>query len=54
MTALGYMEMQARKHRRNLARETERGVPEEMLEAIRRKAGYYEAAVAALKKEDGT
>ena len=52
MTALGYMEMQARKHRRNLARETERGVPEEMLEAIRRKAGFYEMAVEALRERD--
>lgn len=49
MTALEYMEKQAQKHRINYNREILRGVPEEVLQNIREKIGYYEAAVEALK-----
>lgn len=50
MTALEYMEKQVEKHRVNYNREVLRGVPEEMLQNIRLKIGYYEAAVDALKR----
>lgn len=50
MTALEYMEKQLQKHRVNYNREILRGVPEEMLQNIRLKVGYYEEAVEALKK----
>ena len=53
MTALEYMENQLRKHLRNFDRESKRGAPTEMLDAIARKASYYDAAVMALKKEGG-
>lgn len=49
MTAIEYMEKQVQKHRLNHKRESERGVPEEMLRNIEKKIGYYEAAVDALK-----
>lgn len=51
MTALEYMEKQLRRHLRNFERESKRGVPTEMLDAIAQNASYYEAAVEALKKE---
>ena len=50
VTALEYMEKQLQKHRNNYDCELLRGVPEEMLQNISRKVGYYEAAVAALKE----
>ena len=50
MTALEYHERCVKKHILNLARETDRGAPEEVLNNIRLKIGYYEAAVAALKE----
>lgn len=50
MTALEYMERQVHKHYMNLEREFERGAPEEVLNNIRLKIGYYEMAVAALKR----
>ena len=50
MTALKYMENQVVKHRLNFDREFARGVPEEMLENIRKKISYYEEAVEALLK----
>ena len=53
MTALEYMEKQLHKHRRNYLQESNRGVPEEMLQSILAKIGYYEAAVEALKRGDG-
>lgn len=49
MTALEYMEKQVEKHRINYNREVLRGVPDEMLQNIQLKIGYYEAAVEALK-----
>ena len=51
MTALEYMERQVQKHRVNFDRESARDVPEEMLQNIRKKISYYEAAVEALKKD---
>lgn len=51
MTALEFMEKQLRKHRLNHRRESERGVPEEMLRNIEKKIGYYKAAVEALRKD---
>ena len=51
MTALEYMERQVQKHRQNFDRESARGVPEEMLQNISKKIGYYQAAVDALKGE---
>lgn len=50
MTALEYMERQVEKHRLNHAREFAREVPEEQLQNIRAKIGYYEAAVEALRR----
>ena len=50
MTALDYMKRQVLKHRLNYNRESARGVPEEMLQNIKKKISYYEVAVEALKK----
>ena len=52
MTALEYMEKQIQQHRINHIRAVDRNAPEEMLENIRRKISYYEAAVEALKNEE--
>jgi hypothetical protein len=52
VTAIEYMEKQVKKHRLNYKRESERGVPKEVLLNIERKIGYYEAAVDALRKDD--
>ena len=49
MTALEYMEKQVKKHQLNFCREFDRGAPDEVLENIRNKISYYEAAVKALK-----
>ena len=51
MTALEYMEKQVQKHRINYNREVLRGAPEYVLQNIRAKIEYYEAAVEALQKE---
>ena len=51
MTPLEYMKRQLMKHRENLKREYERGVPESVIQNIYAKIGYYSAAVEALKKE---
>lgn len=51
MTAIEYMEKQVQKHRLNHKRESERGVPKEVLLNIEKKIGYYEAAVDALRKD---
>lgn len=53
MTALEYMEKQVRKHCRNYEFRSVGGTPEKMLNDIRSKIHYYEAAVEALKKENG-
>lgn len=49
MTAIEYMEKQLAKHKVNYEREAARGVPDEMLNNIKAKIGYYEDAVQALK-----
>ena len=54
MTALEYMEKQLKKHRLNYDRSVERAVPQQMLEDIRAKIGYYEDAVNALKSVCGS
>lgn len=51
MTALEYMEKQVVKNRLNYGREVTRGAPQEVLENIKQKIGFYEAAVKALRKE---
>ena len=48
MTALEYMEKQIQQHRISHIQAVDRNAPEEMLENIRRKIGYYEKAVEAL------
>lgn len=55
MTALEYMTRELEKHCQNYVREKDRGVPQEMLDNILAKVGYYAQAVAALKegKDDG-
>ena len=53
MTALEYMEKQWQKHRRNYEFRSVGGTPEKMLNDILEKIRHYEAAVRALKKEDG-
>ena len=51
MTALEYMEKQIRKTSVNLDKEIARGAPEEAIDNIRAKIGYYESAAEALRKE---
>ena len=52
MTPLEYMEKMLNKQKLNLEKETERNAPKDVLRHIRKKIGYYEAAVAALEKEN--
>ena len=50
MTALEYMEKQVHKHQQNFLREFDRKAPQDVLENIRLKIGYYEAAAEALQR----
>ena len=50
MTTLEYMERQAQSNRINYNRQVLRGAPEQDIENIKKKIGYYEEAVEALKK----
>ena len=50
MTALEYMEKQLQKHKLNLIRELDRGVPKEVTDNIRLKISYYNEAAKALRK----
>lgn len=50
MTPLEYMERRLKKHWLDLERESARRASPEVLENIRKKIGYYEAAVEALRK----
>lgn len=43
------MEKQLSKHRANLERETARNVPQEMIDNIKKKVGYYQEACVALR-----
>ena len=52
MTALEYMEKQVSKHSKDLFRETDRGAPQEVLDNIKLKIGYYKQAVEALRMEE--
>ena len=49
MTALDYMKRQVEKHQMNL-HFTHPNTPPEHIENIKKKIGYYEAAVAALER----
>ena len=51
MTPLEYMERRLKKHRLDLEHESARRASPEVLENIRKKIGYYEAAVEGLRKE---
>ena len=51
MTAIEYFEKQVAKHRINLDREIKRNAPEDMIENIKTKIGYYTEAVSALEKQ---
>lgn len=51
MTALEYMQKQAKKHRIDYDRELNRGAPDEVLQNILKKIGYYDTAIEALKRE---
>lgn len=50
MTALEYMEKQLQKHKLNLIRELDRGVPKEVTDNIRLKISYYKEAAEALRE----
>ena len=50
MTALEYMENQVHKHQQNFLREFDRKAPQEVLENIKLKIGYYETATEVLRK----
>ena len=52
MTALEYMEKQVQKNRLNLVRELDRNAPLDVIENIKLKMCYYEAAAEALRKEN--
>lgn len=49
MTALEYMEKQVQLHRLSHIHAVDRDAPEEMIQNIRAKIGYYEKAVQALQ-----
>lgn len=53
MTALEYMEKQLIKNQRIYESEEKRGVSDEILNNIDKKIRYYQAAVDALRKEEG-
>lgn len=50
MTALEYMEKQVQKLQKTFIHEYDRGAPEDVLNNIKLKIGYYESAVSALKR----
>lgn len=52
MTALEYMEKQIQHHRISHIQAVDRNAPKEMVENIRRKISYYEAAVEALRERE--
>ena len=52
MTPLEYMNKMLLKQKKNLEKETDRDAPKDVLRHIRKKIGYYEAAVAALEVYD--
>lgn len=52
MTAIEYMDRQILRHKKNFEREVRRGAPQEVLDNIGRKIGYYTEAAAALRRKD--
>lgn len=52
MSALEFMEKQLLWCKRNFEREAERGAPQETLDNIGRKIGYYTEAVRALRERE--
>lgn len=48
MTPLEYMEKMLNKQKTNLEKETARNAPKDVLRHVKKKIGYYEAAVEAL------
>jgi hypothetical protein len=53
MTALEYFEQQRDRHQRNYNRAVLKGAVEEELQNIKRKIGYYNLAVEALREKGG-
>ena len=53
MTPLEYMEKQRNKQKTNLEKETARNAPKDVLRHVKKKIGYYEAAVKALERPKG-
>ena len=53
MTPLEYMEKQRNKQIKTLEKETARNAPKDVLRHVKKKIGYYEAAVAALDRPRG-
>ena len=53
MTPLEYMEKMLKKQEANLEKEIARNAPKDVLRHVKKKIGYYEAAVDALKKDRG-
>ena len=51
MTPLEYMNKMLTKQKLNLEKEMERNAPKDVLRHVKKKIGYYGAAVAALEKE---
>ena len=50
MTTLQYMQKQLEKHKTNLHRAIAKKAPEEEIESVKNKIGYYETAISALAK----
>ena len=51
MIPLEYMNKMLAKQKLNLEKETARNAPKDVLRHVKKKIGYYEAAVKALEKE---
>lgn len=51
MTAIEYMDRQILRHKKNYEHEARRGAPQEVLDNIGRKIGYYTEAAAALRRK---
>ena len=51
MTPLEFMMKQLKSEQESLEKEMARNAPKDVLRHVKKKIGYYEAAVAALEKE---
>jgi hypothetical protein len=49
VTAVEFMTKQLNKHQLNLERQTRQGAPQEVIDNIQNKIGYYQEAIEALK-----